>query len=497
VYRAHREDLDRVVALKVLSAEFVDAQVKRRFLREVRLTGRLSGHPNVVTVLDSGLTSTGRPYIAMELYEQGSLRDRLLASGPLPVPEVLRVGVKIAGALAAAHGDGIVHRDVKPQNILVSRYAEPALADFGTARLTAELDASATSEALTPFHAAPEVLEGRPPTPASDVYSLGSTLYQLLVGRAAFQRSGDFGIAPLLLRILSEQPPPLPNVPDAMESVIRRAMDRSAERRYHSAAELLNALQQVQRDLGLPVTEVPNGPSPAPAPTPAPAPGSVPPVTPPPAELTGPVAALPAIMPTDWEFGEKTGYRTGVPPAAAAGSAAPAPSDAAGHDFAAREDGTGIGRPLLVAAVGAGALALAAIVVPLALTSGHHGAPSPGTSGSASIGTPAASHQATAPPVTSAPPDAAAQHAAPASLTVAAAGPTATLRWKLAPGNNFPLIVDAPTMGTPPTPLKPGTTSYTEVGLQPGTEYCFKVGAVTADSSQAVTIQWSNVACVR
>ena len=502
VYRAYREDLDRVVALKVLSAEFVDAQVKRRFLREVRLTGRLSGHPNVVTVLDSGLTSTGRPYIAMDLYEQGSLRDRLLASGPLPVPEVLRVGVKIAGALAAAHDDGIVHRDVKPQNILVSRYAEPALADFGTARLTAELDASATSEALTPFHAAPEVLEGHPPTPASDVYSLGSTLYQLLAGRAAFQRSGDFGIAPLLLRILSEQPPPLPNVPGAVESVIRRAMDRAVEGRYHSAAELLIALQQVQRDLGLSVTEVPNGPSPSPPPAPGPTTPAMPAAAPV-VELAGPVAALPAIAPTDWEFGEKTGYRTGVPPAAVAGSAAPVPPVAVGHDSVAagcgaagREDDARTGRPLMAAAAGAGVLALAAIAIPLALTSGHHRAPSPGTSASPTTAQ-AAGHQDTAPPVTPAPPDAAAQRAAPVRLTVAVAGPTATLRWKLAPGNNFPLIVDAPSLGIPPTPLKPGTTSYTEVGLQPGTEYCFKVGAVTADSSQAVTIKWSNVACVR
>jgi serine/threonine-protein kinase PknK len=171
--------------------------------------------------------------------------------------------------------------------------------------------------------------------------------------------------------------------------------------------------------------------------------------------------------------------------------------DAAAHDCGAREDDARTGRPLMVAAAGAGALALAAIAIPLALTSGHHGAPSPGTSGSPSTTAQAAGHQNSAPPVTSAPPDAAAQRAAPVRLTVAVAGPTATLRWKLAPGNNFPLIVDAPSLGIPPTPLKPGTTSYTEVGLQPGTEYCFKVGAVTADSSQAVTIKWSNVACVR
>lgn len=506
VYRAYREDLDRVVALKVLSVEFVDAQVKRRFLREVRLTGRLSGHPNVVSVLDSGLTSTGRPYIAMDLYERGSLRDRLLTSGPLPVPEVLRIGIKIAGALAAAHGDGIVHRDVKPQNILVSRYGEPALADFGTARLTAELDVSAGSEALTPFHAAPEVLEGQPPTSASDVYSLGSTLYQLLAGRAAFQRSGDFGIAPLLLRILSEQPPPLPNVPDEIESVIRRAMDRAAERRHRSAAELLIAMQQVQTSLGLPVTEVPDGSSPPPAQTPVPASVPATPATVRPAELTGPVTALPAIVPTDWEFGEKTGYRTGVPSAAVVAAVPPSPeaSPGPGPDAvrvaAAREGDGRSSRPLVVAAGGAGVLALAAITAPLLLGGGNHDAP-PGTSGHSRTTTQAADGQNTArpaiAPATSTPANTTSRHAAPIGLVVSGAGPTATLRWKLAAGNNFPLIVDAPSLGTPPTPLEPGTTSYTEVGLHPGTEYCFKVGAVTADSRQSVTIQWSNVACVR
>lgn len=517
VYRAHQDGLDRVVALKVLQVEFVDAQIKRRFLREVQLTGRLSGHPNVVTVFDSGLTGAGRPYIAMDLYERGSLRDRLLASGPLPLAEVLRVGVKIAGALDAAHREGIVHRDVKPQNILVSRYDEPALADFGTARLVAEIDASARTEALTPFHAAPEVLEGQPPTPASDVYSLGSTLYQLLAGRAAFQRDGDFGIAPLLLRIVSEEPPPLRNVPEAAEAVIRRAMHRDHQARYGTAAEMLSALQGLQHGLGLPVTEVPGGSPPGGTPGSGRTPG---PATPPEdmavpggaALEPGPLPGIPLITATGWEFAEKTGYRTGYPgdgavsgsPATDGSAARAGPQHAADEvtDPQAAAPGhvtTGDRRPRTTTFIAAGVLVVIAITVPLVLAGTHRGAPQPAPSAHgtamAQPGTVPATGGPTASIAPGTAPPGAARDATPTGLTVTVAGPTATLRWKLAPGNNYPLLVDQPSTGQPPAPLQPGTTSYTVIALHPGTEYCFKVGALTADSSQAVTIQWSNVAC--
>ena len=504
VYRARQAGIDRVVALKVLRVEFVDTQIKRRFLREVQLTGRLSAHPNVVTVLDSGLTGAGRPYIAMDLYERGSMRDRLLASGPLPLAEALRAGVKIAGALDAAHREGIVHRDVKPQNILVSRYGEPALADFGTARLVAEIDASARTEALTPFHAAPEVLEGKPPTAASDVYSLGSTLYQLLAGRAAFQRDGDFGIAPLLLRIVSEEPPPLRDVPSAAAAVILRAMHRDPERRYGTAVDLLVALQEMQRDLGLPVTEAPGDPAadkavfddsgsdePRPG-TAARAPADTTP------EAADPVPGLPLITATGWEFGEKTGYRTGHP---APDFADPVPVEVPAGQGAGRER-----PPRTKTFAAAGVLVIVAIAVPLTLAGTHGGGPAPaasahstGTTGdfrtASTAPTPSTAPTASTAAASAGPAGPAARNAAPTGLTVTVAGPTATLHWKLAAGDNYPLIVDQPSTGVPPASLAAGTTSYTVIGLHSGTEYCFKVGALTADSSQAATFQWSNVAC--
>ncbi|MEW2360215.1 serine/threonine-protein kinase, partial [Spirillospora sp. NPDC029432] len=257
VYRAHQERLDRMVALKVLSISSVDDGAMRRFQRECKITGRLSGHPNVVTVLDTGSTRSGRPYIAMEYFEHGALSDRLAREGPLPVAEVLRIGVKMAGALAATHDTDVLHRDVKPQNILVSGYGEPALADFGIARLVDSFDASHT-QAFTPHHAAPEVLEGRTPGVGADIYSLGSTLYQLLAGQPAFKGPPGEGIAPLMLRILNDPPPPIrrQDVHASVAEVVTRAMAKAPEQRYASGVEFARHIQRVQNELGLPVTEM-------------------------------------------------------------------------------------------------------------------------------------------------------------------------------------------------------------------------------------------------
>ncbi|MGH3241386.1 MAG: serine/threonine-protein kinase, partial [Spirillospora sp.] len=259
VYRAHQEHLDRMVALKVLSIGSVDDAAMRRFQRESKITGRLSGHPNIVTVLDTGTTRSGRPYIAMEYFEHGALTDRLAREGPLPAADVLRIGVKMAGALAATHETDVLHRDVKPQNVLLSRYGEPALADFGIARLVDSFDATHT-QAFTPHHAAPEVLEGRQPGVGSDIYSLGSTLYQLLAGQPAFKGPAGEGIALLMLRILNDAPPPIPrpDVPRLVSDVIGRAMAKTPEQRFATAVEFAQALQRVQAELGLPVTDVPH-----------------------------------------------------------------------------------------------------------------------------------------------------------------------------------------------------------------------------------------------
>jgi len=246
VYRAHQEAFDRTVALKILRMAS-DDEVNRRFLREVRLTGRLTGHPNVVTILDAGTTESGQPYLVTELYEGGSLKEQLRADGPLPAAEVAAIGAKIADALSAAHELGIVHRDVKPGNILVSRFGEHALADFGVGCL---LDAAATGTVLnsfSPHHAAPEVMSRSSPIPASDVYSLGSTMYELLTGRPPFGGDGE-EIAAVLWQIVHEPAPPVqcPELPGLAEA-IGQALAKEPEERQESAAAFARQLRALTR----------------------------------------------------------------------------------------------------------------------------------------------------------------------------------------------------------------------------------------------------------
>ncbi|MBO0806690.1 MAG: protein kinase [Actinobacteria bacterium] len=184
VYTAKQERFDRTVAIKVLHTSVQDAAAQRQFTDECRLTGRLTGEAHIIAVFDAGATEDGHPFLSMQYLPGGSLADRLASSGPLPAGEVVRVGTIIAGALAAAHEANILHRDIKPGNILLSAADEPVLSDFGIARhshATAPAGAAAM-DAFTPAFSAPEVLAGRPSSAASDIYSLGSTLYTLLAG---------------------------------------------------------------------------------------------------------------------------------------------------------------------------------------------------------------------------------------------------------------------------------------------------------------------------
>lgn len=160
--------------------------------------------------------------------------------------------------MAAAHYAGILHRDIKPENILVSGYGEPALADFGVACLLDPGDPTTRTGAVTLHHTAPEILEGVPPSQASDVYALGSTLYQLLSDSPAHRRDTDESLAPLLQRILSQEPPPIPHpdVPDQVMRVVRQAMARQQRDRFTDPLALAAALQQLQAELGFPVTEL-------------------------------------------------------------------------------------------------------------------------------------------------------------------------------------------------------------------------------------------------
>ena len=228
VYRAKEGLLDRTVAVKVLDAGDLDE-------RECRALAAVSGHPHIAALYAWGRTPEGRPYLVLDWLPGGTLADRLDEFGPMPWEEVAEIGVKLAGALAAAHGAGVLHGDVKPENVLVSSFDEPKLADFGLA---------ARSHGATPAHAAPEVLSGKPATEASDVYSLASTLYALAAGRPAFPRPED---------VLGQAPPDLRphGVPGPLWEALAAALAKDAAARTSSARAFGEALRAAQRAAGL------------------------------------------------------------------------------------------------------------------------------------------------------------------------------------------------------------------------------------------------------
>ncbi len=256
VYRCTQVALDRTVAVKVLTGKLGEDD-QARFFREQRAMGRLTGHPNIVTVLQVGVTASGRPYLVMPYHPLDSLDAWIRRQGAIPAETVLSVGVKIAGALESAHRLGIVHRDVKPGNILLTDYGEPALTDFGIARIAGGFETATGILTASPAFTAPEVLGGDAPTPAADVYGLGATLLCALTGHAAFERRSSEQVVAQFLRITSRSVPDLreSGIPDDLSAVVESAMNREPRKRP-SAVEVGEALRQVQRHHGYRVDEM-------------------------------------------------------------------------------------------------------------------------------------------------------------------------------------------------------------------------------------------------
>lgn len=253
VYLYEQQLPRRAVAVKVLLAA-VDDTARAAFEREADLTARLSHHPSIVTVYQAGIAEDGRPYLVMEYCSRPGLGPRY-RSERVPVAEVLQIGVRLACAVETAHRAGIVHRDIKPGNVLTNDFGRPVLGDFGIA---ATVDVVGPAVGMSVPWAAPELLGAEPHADErSDVYSLGATLFSALAGRSPFERPGGQN-APVDLvgRIERGSPVPLTrdDVPERLRTVLARAMARDPRMRHSRAVDLAYDLRAVQEDLGLAVT---------------------------------------------------------------------------------------------------------------------------------------------------------------------------------------------------------------------------------------------------
>ena len=267
VWEARQETLNRLVAVKVDQRTLDDPKERRRFLREAGAAGRLSGHHAIVTVHDAGILPDGRPYLVMELCPGGSLTT-WLKDGQRPSEEQVRdVGVRIADALAAAHSNGVLHRDVKPANIMIDAYGQPGLADFGLAAMPQPgQDLSVTMEALTPAYAPKEVLYQRPPSAYGDVFSLAATLYALLDGKPPRWPGSGTPSLPEIFELQGTPIERLPGVNGQLMDVLMGALVDEADARP-TAAEFRDKLAAVDF-----AAAAPPPPPVAPVEEPAPAP---------------------------------------------------------------------------------------------------------------------------------------------------------------------------------------------------------------------------------
>ncbi len=257
VYRAQQLAFGRVVAVKVFHADAADGSTDLEvFQRECRVIGNLETSPNIVTVFDAGASRSGQPYIVMEYAPGGSLSQRLAREGPFRERDVAAIGSKIAAALEIAHRAGVIHRDVKPANILLSSQGEPLLADFGISSIADGTQTNSGAISATIAHAAPEVLNGDRPTPQSDVYSLGSTLFTLLNGRPPYSKSSDSSVVSLISRALNGDLPDLRDqgVSNSLAALLESALSRDLSVRFRNAEAFAEALSSFGRLSSMPNT---------------------------------------------------------------------------------------------------------------------------------------------------------------------------------------------------------------------------------------------------
>jgi len=252
VYLAEDEDLGRRVAIKILNERYAaDESFTERFRREAKSAAALS-HPNIVSVYDRG-DADGRPYIAMEVIEGRSLKELIIASDSLPISQALEYAKQILHALRFAHRNGIIHRDIKPHNILLGAEDRLKVADFGIARAGASQMTEVGSIMGTAQYLSPEQARGAPVAAASDLYSVGIVLYEMLTGKTPF--NGDTPIE-IAMKHLNEAPRPpsdlRPDIPPELDQIVLRSLAKEPHDRYEAAEEFSADLDRVEA--GLPVS---------------------------------------------------------------------------------------------------------------------------------------------------------------------------------------------------------------------------------------------------
>jgi HAMP domain-containing protein/tRNA A-37 threonylcarbamoyl transferase component Bud32 len=248
VYRARDPAINRTVAIKLLkTGPEVDEEFLQRFEREAQFAGAVS-HPNIVTIFDVGRVN-GTPYITMEYLAEKSLAEIIAGDTPLTIKRVISIGLQLAHALDHAHRHGVIHRDLKPDNVLLVNGGETVkLTDFGVAGLAAREYHNRTTAGTvlgTPRYMSPEQAMGRALDPRTDLYSLGAILYQLLTGRLPFDASN---LALLMLQIVQQEPAPIaslaPEVPQGLQRAVHKLLAKRPEQRYQTAQQLAEVLQR-------------------------------------------------------------------------------------------------------------------------------------------------------------------------------------------------------------------------------------------------------------